>query len=568
MERRAPTLRHHAPNGQRVASLRFSLKRAGLAGREGWVGNRQSRHNQSGCSPAGAGLHPLCVGEIGLGYAEKRGDYWRGRYKIDRGKYGTVRDANGETIRFRTKREAERAANDEEAKVRAGRQRRPAERTSFGQYVGRWYAAQDLAASTMQNYRRHIEEHLLPAFEHAAIADITPADVANWEKGERALGYAESSIKTWRATLHLILADAVDDGLRDSNPASRRRGRGKRAGRSRNRGPEKAVTDALGILLIAERAALLSGRDDEFVAVVLKGYTGIRWGELVGLETQYVRRTGLRVEWQLYELDTGELHRCPPKDDSHRTLDLPAWLFDLVSEHIARTQPKPCQCHGRKYVFRGYRPANGVPRRPGPKLADVARRAGVSIGTASAVLNRPSGVPEATRAKVEAAALELGYVRGEGLSSEVAAHWRRNSFTTWLFRPAATGWYARKAPQEARPVPVLADPWPGVPVRGRNAAARADSCWLPIAPGLTPHGLRHTHKTVMVELGIPPKLMDERMGHEDGSVQARYSHVTPEMRQRLVAGLTLLWEAALAARREMSPNSPVAVLDRLLKARA
>jgi hypothetical protein len=49
------------------------------------------------------------------------------------------------------------------------------------------------------------------------------------------------------------------------------------------------VTSALGLLLIAERSALLSGRDDEFVAVVLDGYTGIRWGETVGLETEFVR---------------------------------------------------------------------------------------------------------------------------------------------------------------------------------------------------------------------------------------------------------------------------------------
>jgi hypothetical protein len=70
----------------------------------------------------------------------------------------------------------------------------------------------------------------------------------------------------------------------------------------------------------------------------------------------------------------------------------------------------------------------------------------------------------------------------------------------------------------------------------------------------------------MDELGVPPKFMDERMGHEDGSVQSRYSHVTTEMRRRLMEDLTRLWQAALAARREMSPGSPVAVLDRLLRA--
>ena len=49
---------------------------------------------------------------------------------------------------------------------------------------------------------------------------------------------------------------------------------------------------------------------------------------------------------------------------------------------------------------------------------------------------------------------------------------------------------------------------------------------MPIAPGLTPNGLRHTYRTLMEELGTPKKLMDAQMGHEDGSIGARYAHVT------------------------------------------
>ncbi|MET8132901.1 tyrosine-type recombinase/integrase [Streptomyces sp. NPDC005251] len=96
---------------------------------------------------------------------------------------------------------------------------------------------------------------------------------------------------------------------------------------------------------------------------------------------------------------------------------------------------------------------------------------------------------------------------------------------------------------------------------------RLRPCWLPIARGLTPHGLRHSHKTVMEELGIPPKLMDERLGHEDGSVQARYSHITARMRNRLMDELTEQWEESLAARSAMHPRSPVRALDALLRAR-
>ncbi|GGY61129.1 LacI family DNA-binding transcriptional regulator [Streptomyces anulatus] len=498
-----------------------------------------------------------------MGYAEKRGGYWRGRYKIEDGKYGTVADSTGVVVKFATKREAKQAADAEEVTVRRGEWRDPGlGHETFGAYASRWYAGQDLAASTMQNYKRHIEEHLLPDFEDKALAGILRTDVDAWEKKERA-EYAASSVKTWRSTLHLIFEDAIDEGLLTSNPAARRRGRGKRAGRSRDRGPEKVVTDALGILLTAERAALLSGRDDEFVATVLKGYTGKRWGEIVGLETVFVRRNAIRVEWQLYELDTGELVRCPPKDDSYRDIDSTDWLSALVFNHIARTKPMPCPCHGRTYVFRG----QGVARtggHQGAKLGDVARRAEVSTGTVSNVLNHPDRVREETRIRVELAIAELGFVRG-GATSAHAAHWRRNGFATWLFTPASSGWYPKKAPQEARPVPILGDPWPGIPARGRGAAARADACWLPIAKGLTPHGLRHTHRTMMEDLGTEKVLMDERMGHIDGSVSARYAHVTPGMRRRLMLGLTEQWEAALAARCALHPRSPVSALDRLLQ---
>lgn len=66
---------------------------------------------------------------------------------------------------------------------------------------------------------------------------------------------------------------------------------------------------------------------------------------------------------------------------------------------------------------------------------------------------------------------------------------------------------------------------------------------------------------------MPAVLQDGRMGHFDGSVQARYSHITLAMRLQLLAQLTRLWEAALDARLAMALHSPVVGLDRLLEAR-
>ncbi|HEX2355607.1 MAG TPA: hypothetical protein VHI50_03975, partial [Micromonosporaceae bacterium] len=55
------------------------------------------------------------------------------------------------------------------------------------------------------------------------------------------------------------------------------------------------------------------------------------------------------------------------------------------------------------------------------------------------------------------------------------------------------------------------------------------------------------------------------VGHADGSVQARYSHVTAAIRERLMDGLTDRWNAALEARRTLAPGSPVVALHRLLR---
>jgi hypothetical protein len=79
--------------------------------------------------------------------------------------------------------------------------------------------------------------------------------VAGWEKQQRAAGYAESSIRGRCKVLHL--ADVVDEGLREANPATRRRGRGKRGGQSWKGAPEKTITAPLGILLVAEPAGRL-----------------------------------------------------------------------------------------------------------------------------------------------------------------------------------------------------------------------------------------------------------------------------------------------------------------------
>jgi len=501
-----------------------------------------------------------------MAYAEKvpspSGAYWRGRYKDPEGRWVSVRDEQGRVARFPRRAEAEQAADDAESDVRNGRWRDPAAgKITFGEWAAQWYASQELAGSTMANLKRHLQEHLLPAFGPLALAGIDAAAIAAWERSERAV-YAAASVRTWRGTLHTVLEDATGKHI-PVNPAARKRGRGKRSGRKTgNRGPEKVITSPLGALLVAERMAILSGRDDEFVMVTTAYWCALRLGELAGLEKAYVRPGTLRVEWQLHEVE-GELIRCPPKDESYGTLDQPPFLARLLAGHIARVNPQPCPCHGQAYVFRGMgRPRGG--RRDGVTLRDVAAIAGVSETVVATVAGGKGRVGPQTRAHVEKIIAATGYAPVPAPDGP-AWHWRRSSFEE-LFTAAASGWLPPRSPLPRRPVPLEGE-WPGARVRGRNAQRRAEFCWLPVAEGLTPHGLRHSQKTWMEEARIPEVLSEDRLRHEIPGISGAYRHVTPAMRLELMQAMTGAWEAALDARLEMSPRSPVPVLAALLDER-
>jgi integrase len=286
-----------------------------------------------------------------------------------------------------------------------------------------------------------------------------------------------------RPLLGTILGDAAatKPPLLPYNPALRPRNRGRRTGRRLERDPQRAWATPLETLLLAERAALLSRRDDDFTMIITTGYTGLRWGETLGLERDYLRSGEIHVEWQLRELN-GTFDRLPPKDDSYRSpcwepklpVDLPAFLDDLLARQTTIHPSQRCACaaqHGGsgQYVFLG-----------------------------------PDG-----------------------------GHHRRSNYARRVVRPACDGGHEATPSRTARLVIANVTTWPGIPVAawppappgtdtmpGTGATPSADgtsadymapsgrgvralpadaalACWLPIRPGLTPHGLRHSHKTWM-----------------------------------------------------------------------
>ena len=84
-----------------------------------------------------------------------------------------------------------------------------------------------------------------------------------------------------------------------------------------------------------------------------------------------------------------------------------------------------------------------------------------------------------------------------------------------------------------------------------------------IRPGLTFHGLRHSHKTWLIADGAPEIAQARRLGHHlPNRVTEVYSHVAPEVEQRLLHNLQRRWHKAKAALKA-HPQAPEPATRRL-----
>jgi integrase len=466
-----------------------------------------------------------------VAYAEKRGRGprpWRVKYRAP----------DGEEISesgFETKTSALNFGRDQEARIREGRWTDPAAgKITVGEWIDRWLEVQDVGISTEDSREYQIRRFLRPAWNTTPLASISSDAITRWENALPAkLGVSRRTARDARSLLCTILGDAAAarPPLIPYNPALRPRNRGRRTGRRLERSPQRAWATPLQALLLAERATLLSGRDEEFTMLVTVAYTGLRWGEIIGLERDYLHPDQIHVEWQLREL-RGRFYRLPPKDDSYRSpawepcvpVDLPPFLAELLARQVQDHPYDTCPCQ----------PVHG--------------------GTGRYVFRSPD-----------------------------RAHYRRSNYGRRVFRPACDGRIDASGANPGRLVIADTTTWPGTPLafhkpaepgatysppQGRGIQRIPEdtptACWLPIKPGLTTHGLRHGHKTWMAEDGIPEILSEQRLGHEVPGMRGLYAHASDRMRTQLKAALQARWEESLQERRAINPNSPVPLLNELL----
>lgn len=531
-----------------------------------------------------------------MGWSEKRGKFWRARWQSPSGKTESVSG-------FLTERAADKYWQRQEADIEAHRYVDPrAGQIVFEDWVNLWFPTLDLERSTLETRMYHLEMWAIPAFQGRSLAAIAsaPEEIDAWELAMTTTAEKPVSKRTARdvrSTLATCLQAAVRGKRIPTNPAIRERATGKKATRRMARRQSKSkpwVTPIEGFNL-AERAAVLSGRDDEFVELITILYTGLRWSESKGLDPDLLHEGVWDIDWKLYELKS-RFYRQYPKDGSVRAIDTPPFLDALVGTHLDRMKDTRCACDsqtedpycaGGAYTFLGpdraharrsdfsrrvFRPAadgrypaqgGGKPRPAAPVLADVSSSwPGVvaparlvngvfEVPTSRGILRRPERLPVNSRSKRDALIL---FAVDQGMALSAAEALTREQlldrFVRTSYLPEGAGWGAM---------------------------------WLPLQEGLTPHGLRRSHETWMAEDRIADVLRDDRMGHigEDDdpdakrSMRDRYTRISPAMRGELVDSLQRRWEQSLVERVEMeqiwfrdsreSPRSPVGIVNEILQ---
>lgn len=417
-----------------------------------------------------------------MAYAEKLVKSWRACWKNAAGK---VEKQSG----FPTKREARRFAEEQEAEARRrGNARSDASQLLLRDWVDEWHQGLDLEVNTMLGYETIIQNHLLPTWGETRLRDLATSDaqIKVWVKELREAGYTHRTVGGIVSLLGTICSDAVDAGLMHRNPAAHRRSRGRYANRQGNSTRPPVIVDPFTAFLLAERASTITGRDDEFILLTTMYYTGMRISEVMGIEIGAVS-SKYRLQKQLSPYIKSEVfYYKSPKFNSIRDIDIPKFLLELW-RHQARQVQHMEVPEGARWCPCG----DEVPQeyRHTPKIH-----------------------------------LFVG---------DDWHHWKQTSFRHRVLYPAAWGKFFPSS-ETWRPVYQSlredgSDPgpfdWDNTRSR-RNRAKAAVACWAPLAPDMTPHAFRHSHKTLMEELGTPKPLMNDRMGHKDHSVSGRYSHPT------------------------------------------
>lgn len=219
----------------------------------------------------------------------------------------------------------------------------------FSEFTEIWkrdYGSKELAPSTYKRYCRMLETRLLPYFGHFYINKIRPTDIMkfydllekdtqlvrkkgnNGSKTKKPL--SGKTILEHHRLLRAMLHKAVYWQLIVSNPAERVQA-------PKARKPKRKSYDDEQTKILLENLEQLSIEDTKYkVAIILTVFTGVRLGELMGLEWQDIDfKNGIISinRSSQYLSDMGVFTKTPKTESSIREIAIPEFIISLLEEY-------------------------------------------------------------------------------------------------------------------------------------------------------------------------------------------------------------------------------------------
>lgn len=204
--------------------------------------------------------------------------------------------------------------------------RRVAEKLTLRAYAKTWLDNKTkLARRTRDNYRGHLDNHVLPMLGDLGLAEITPEHVRTWFAG---MGSEHETRNAQAyAVLNGVFNTAVADDLIERNPC-----RIKGAAQVKHARRSVVLLDAAQLTELADKMP-----DDARLAVLLAGWCGLRKGEVFALRRCDVAADGstVRIERALTYRD-GKFEVGPTKTrESRRVVSVPPHVRPAVVAHLA-----------------------------------------------------------------------------------------------------------------------------------------------------------------------------------------------------------------------------------------
>lgn len=204
-----------------------------------------------------------------------------------------------------------------------------ASKQSLRAVAEQWLKGAEHRPMTVEGAERQFRLHVYPYLGDRAVGSLKRGDIEAWLKDRRKV-LAESSAGIVYGRLKAVLTYAVHNDMIPKNPCA-----GIKAPSARRREMHPLSPEVI--------AALVAAAPPRYRAMVLLAAgSGLRYGELVGLERDHIdlEKGEVHVRQQAVRLTSGDPYIGPPKTDhSYRTVPLAKSVQEAMREHVRRFPP-------------------------------------------------------------------------------------------------------------------------------------------------------------------------------------------------------------------------------------